>query len=170
MWPSDNLQWQGWGHIQKGEDGGCWNTARPMVYGVQVSNCNYLMCLILTWCSRAEAKKALDEKRQMKWTLRGSFLHGSNSTYCGHIASHHFDEYEKQCDAAIPKIVMNFWYIPEWARKAKEKGKGKEQTWLGFSKVKGPGEFSREGILEAVAKLIACEDQVSFGVQFNRTC
>jgi hypothetical protein len=71
--------------------------------------------------------------------LRGSFLCGSNSTCRGHIASHHFDEYEKQCDAAIPKILMNFRCIPEQVRKAKEKGKVKEQTLLGFSKVKGPG-------------------------------
>jgi hypothetical protein len=93
-----------------------------------------------------------------------------NSTCHGHIASHHFDKYEKRCDAVIPKIVMNFRCIPEQVRKAKEKGKAKEQTLLGFSKVKGPGEFSREGILEVVAKLIAGEDQVSLGVRFDGMC
>jgi hypothetical protein len=65
---------------------------------------------------------------------------------------------------------MNFRCIPERVRNAKEKGTVKEQTLLGFSKVKGPGKCSREGILEAVAKLVACEDQVSLGVQFDGTC
>jgi hypothetical protein len=123
--------------------------------------------LILTWCSRAEAEKALDEKRQTKRTLRGSVLCGLNSTCRGHITGHHFDEYEKQCDVVIPKIVMNFRCIPEWVRKAKEQGKAKEQTLLGFLKVKGPGEFSREGILEAVAKLIAGPGQFGSPIQWN---
>ena len=60
-------------------------------------------------------------------------------------------------------IALNFRCIPKRVKKARdsEKGKGKEQTLLGFPKVKGPADFSRQGILEAVAKHIACEDQIS---------
>jgi hypothetical protein len=41
------------------------------------------------------------------------------------------------------------------------KSKGETQTTLEFEKTKGPREFTRDGILDAVAKLIATDDEVS---------
>lgn len=43
--------------------------------------------------------------------------------------------------------------------------KVKAQKTLGFPVVKAPKEFTWETILEAVARHIACDDQVSFEVR-----
>jgi hypothetical protein len=89
------------------------------------------------------------------------FLLGSNSTCCGHIAGHHFEEYKKWCNEATPKIKPNFCCIPEAVVNArKEKGKVKLQTMLNFPRAKVPMDFMREGLQEAVAKHIACDDEV----------
>jgi hypothetical protein len=37
-----------------------------------------------------------------------------------------------------------------------------------FEKVKAPRDFSREGVLEAVARFVACDDQVRFGCAARR--
>jgi hypothetical protein len=50
----------------------------------------------------------------------------------------------------------------EEANRAKEV-KGQKSLGDVFRKVEGPLEFTREGVLEAVARFIACEDQVSVG-------
>ena len=105
-------------------------------------------------------EKALAEKRRPERTLRQCFLKGGNSTCCMHIASNHFEEYERLCKAM--KVKVNHRCIPEalgLARKAKGKGKEKASTQskLEFGKAV---EFTREGILEAVAKFIACDNQV----------
>lgn len=102
--------------------------------------------------------------------MRGCFLLGSNSTCRGHIAGHHFEEYEKRCNAAIPKVQLNFRCIPDHVKGAKGKGKEKGQMMLGFQKVAPLTEFSRERIVDAVAKHIACDDQVgNRGFQCNST-
>ena len=41
-----------------------------------------------------------------------------------------------------------------------EKSEGKKQGKLEFEKVMAPTEFTRNGVLHAVAQLIACDDQV----------
>ncbi|KAH9030219.1 hypothetical protein EDB85DRAFT_1891687 [Lactarius pseudohatsudake] len=111
------------------------------------------------WCMicRAEVKKVLKEKRQTKRTLRQCFLLGSNLTCHGHIAGHHFKEYEMRCGAAIPKIILNFCCVPPEAKK--EKGDIKKQSVLTFPKESRPTEFSRVGLLEAVTKHLVCDDQ-----------
>jgi hypothetical protein len=82
----------------------------------------------------------------------------------GHIAGHHFEEYKLRCDAVIPKVQLNFWCIPEHVKRSKGKGKA-DQTVLGFPKVVNKvTDFSQQGIVEAVAKHIACDDQVGFSV------
>ncbi|KAH9032690.1 hypothetical protein EDB85DRAFT_1890601 [Lactarius pseudohatsudake] len=111
------------------------------------------------WCMicRAEVKKVLKEKRQTKRMLRQCFLLGSNLTCHGHIAGHHFKEYEMRCGAAIPKIILNFCCVPPEAKK--EKGDIKKQSVLTFPKESRPTEFSRVGLLEAVTKHLVCDDQ-----------
>jgi hypothetical protein len=37
---------------------------------------------------------------------------------------------------------------------------GKKQGTLDFPKITAPTEFTRDGVLHAVAQLIACDDQV----------
>jgi hypothetical protein len=135
-----------------------------MVHTLQVSNQISTEKQILTRKCRAETETALKLKRRPKRSLRACFLSGSNSTCRGHIASHHFEEYEKRCKNATPSIKLNYRCIPEAVRKSKEqKGKSEQQTLLKFSKAK---EFMRGALLDAVAKLIACDDQVSLGVRF----
>ena len=48
------------------------------------------------------------------------------------------------------------------AEKAGVSSKEKEQSSLAFEKQTGPREFTRAGVLEAVSKLIATDDQVSY--------
>ena len=82
--------------------------------------------MLLMWKFRAESTKAVENKRQPKKTLQECFLLGSNSTCHGHIASHHFEEYEKQYNEVTPKIKLNFHCIPEAVANArKKKGKAK---------------------------------------------
>jgi hypothetical protein len=107
---------------------------------------------------RTVTEKAFTEKRRPKRTLRQCFLKGRNSTCRGHIASNHFEEYERLCKAM--KVKVNHRCIPEavvLARKVKGKEKVPTQSKLEFGKVV---EFTREGTLEAVAKFIACDNQV----------
>ena len=113
------------------------------------------------WKFRAESTKAVENKRQPKKTLQKCFLLGSNSMCCRHIAGHHFEDYEKQCNKATPKIKPNFHCIPKAVANArKEKGKAKQQMVLNFPRVKVPMDFTGEGLQEAVAKHIACNDEV----------
>ena len=91
---------------------------------------------------------------------RKCFHLGGNSSCRTHIRSH-YDVYKDRCEAenitvnhrAIPREI---WKAMEAAKKAK---KGKQGT-LQFTKVQGPQEFTREGVLQSVAKFIVCDDQV----------
>jgi hypothetical protein len=133
-----------------------------MVHNLQVSNEKKRNTLSLTLQYRAATEKAVEEGKRLKRTLKSCFLRGSNSTCRTHIASHHFEEYEKRCNAAIPKLCMNFRCIPkEVIKMREEKARAKHQGTLGFPVVKPPKEFTREAILDVVAKHIACDDQVS---------
>jgi hypothetical protein len=104
---------------------------------------------------------------QTKRTLRGCFLHGLNSTCRGHITSHHFDEYEKCCNATTPQIELNFCCIPEAVKRARREAVKAKQQKLSFPPMNVPAEFTRVGILEAVAKHIVCDDQVSRSPHFR---
>jgi hypothetical protein len=90
------------------------------------------MQFLLTSCFRAEVEKAQTENRQTRRTLRGCFLRGSNSTCRGHIAGHHFEEYERRCNAMILKVPLNFCCIPREVKKGREQGKAMEQAVLSF--------------------------------------
>ena len=60
---------------------------------------------------------------------------------------------------------MNHWAIPRdiWKAMEEEKRMSKKakQQQLDFKTVTGPREFTREGVLHAVATLIATNNQVS---------
>ncbi|KAF5368777.1 hypothetical protein D9615_010411 [Tricholomella constricta] len=114
------------------------------------------------WCliCRAETEASIQEKLRPKKTRRECFFLGSNSTCRGHIASFHFEEYERRCDAAKPKIPMATRCIPLEVQKARnEQTKKDGQRKLDFVKVNAPKEFTRAGVLKAVSVHVACDDQ-----------
>ena len=94
--------------------------------------------------------------------LRKTFFTGSNSTCRQHIRQH-FDVYKQRCETE--NIPMNQRAIPAPIWKEMMAGKSpKKQTSLDehISKLGvRPIEFNREAVLEAVAKFVVCDDQVS---------
>jgi len=98
---------------------------------------------------------------------RKAFLKGGNSSCHFHICQH-YALYKEKCNKADIPVVH--WAIPQpiWKAMEEEKAvvergimtKKKGQQLLDFASVVGPCEFMRAGILEAVAKLIATNNQV----------
>ena len=102
-------------------------------------------------------------KRQPRHTLRQCFFTGSNSSCRNHIRSFHYGEYKARCTAAKPPITLNQRCIPANV-KAEERGKttrAKQQKKLEFPNMDKPIEYSRDGVLDAVARHVACDNQVS---------
>jgi hypothetical protein len=94
--------------------------------------------------------------------LRKAFSCGS-STSCSQHIRQHYGIYQKWC-CLEQGLIENYQAIPPQILREREAAKmPKKQTKLDdmVIKEKRLAEFSREGILEAVAKLIACNDQVS---------
>jgi hypothetical protein len=93
--------------------------------------------------------------------LRKAFFSGSNTSCRQHIRQH-YTIYQQRCREQ--DIAENYRAVPPQILKEREAAKKpKTQTNLDDIVIKEtrPAEFSRERILEAVAKLIACDDQVS---------
>jgi hypothetical protein len=94
--------------------------------------------------------------------LRKTFFTGSNSSCRQHIRQH-YELYKKRCKDA--KIPLNHRAIPPPILKGIKAGKDPKaqvQKKLDGVVIKRERvkEFSRNGILEAVAKFVACDDQV----------
>lgn len=93
--------------------------------------------------------------------LRKAFFSGSNTSCRQHIRQH-YAIYQQRC--LEQNLTENYRAVPPPILKEREAAKKpKTQTNLDGIVIKEtrPAEFSREGILEAVAKLITCDDQVS---------
>lgn len=98
---------------------------------------------------------------------RKAFFKGGNSS-CRYHVRQHYKVYSEKCKAG--DIPVNHWAIPcpIWKRMQEEKDaekrgqttKTKAQQQLKFESVVGPREFTRSGTLQAVAKLIATNNQV----------
>jgi hypothetical protein len=93
-----------------------------------------------------------------------AFFTGSNSS-CRHHTQQHYDLYKERCkNAEIPK---HHWAIPRTIWKEMEVLRaGKKVERQGnldrvVQKVRGPQEFTREGLRDTVTKFITCDDQVS---------
>ncbi|KAH9010304.1 hypothetical protein EDB84DRAFT_1279913, partial [Lactarius hengduanensis] len=92
------------------------------------------------------------------------FFTGGNSS-CRHHIRQHYDLYKERCKKA--KVPKHHWAIPRaiWKEmQALSAGKQVEkQANLDgvVQKFCGPREFTREGLRDAITKLIACDDQVS---------
>jgi Mn-containing catalase len=93
--------------------------------------------------------------------MQKAFLKGSNSSCRGH-ARQHWELYQLKCKEN--DIPIHHWAIPRVIWKAREKErqlKGKQPKLDGtFERVTGPKEFTRDGVLHAVAQFVACDDQV----------
>ena len=93
--------------------------------------------------------------------LRKAFFCGSNTSCRQHIRQH-YAIYQQQCKEQ--GLTENYWAVPTQILKEREAAKKprKQMNLDGIViKEKRPADFSRDGILEAVAKFIACDDQVS---------
>lgn len=94
--------------------------------------------------------------------LRKAFFCGSNTSCRQHLRQH-YAIYQQRCKEQ--GLTENYRAVPPQILKEREEAKKpkKKQTNLDGIVIKEsrPAEFTRDGILEAVAKLIACDDQVS---------
>jgi hypothetical protein len=93
--------------------------------------------------------------------LRRAFFCGSNTSCRQHIRQH-YTIYQQRCKDE--GVTENHRAIPPQILKEREAAKKpKKQTNLDGIVIKEqrPAEFSRDSILEAVAKFVACDDQVS---------
>jgi hypothetical protein len=108
-------------------------------------------------------KYRADAELIKKHGKRKAFHTGGNSSCRAHIRKH-YELYKQRCkDGNIPE---NHHALPRplWKelQEAKNKPKAMQQGKLDrvFETLKSPVEFTREGVLHAVAKFIACDDQV----------
>jgi hypothetical protein len=97
--------------------------------------------------------------------VRKAFHKGSNSSNRFHIRQH-YNIYKERCEKG--NIPINHWATPPKIIKAKAEeelaaqgAKEHGQQQLGFKAMTGPREFTRAGTLQAVANLIATNNQVS---------
>jgi hypothetical protein len=101
------------------------------------------------------------ENKLLKGGKRSAFFTGGNSTCRTHIRGH-YDVYEGRCkEKGIP---INHHAIPRDILKQRneEKENGNKQVKINdiLPKSTGPKEFTREGVLHAVAQFVVCDDQV----------
>jgi hypothetical protein len=98
--------------------------------------------------------------------VRKTFFTGSNSTCRQHIRQH-FDDYKQRCEAGNIQMNQRAIPTPVWKEMTALKSP-KKQTSLDehISKLGvRPSEFSRDAVLDAVAKFVVCDDQVSLRVE-----
>jgi hypothetical protein len=99
---------------------------------------------------------------------RKAFHKGGNSSCRTHIRQH-YELYVEKCEKAnVPThhwaIPRDIWRVMEEEKEAEKQGrltKKQQQQQLSFQTVTGPREFTRAGVLHAVTKLIATNNQVS---------
>ena len=113
-----------------------------------------------------------EDPKVQKAGTRKAFHLGSNSSCRQHIRQH-YEIYKARCEGQNIPIQSQAIPRPIWkALQAEKESKGKKQTILDDSFAKMPAaqrkEFTREGIVDAVTRLIVLDDQVSTrGVGFT---
>jgi hypothetical protein len=92
--------------------------------------------------------------------LHKAFFCGSNTSCRQHIHQH-YPIYQQRCSEQ--GLQENYQAVPPHILKEQEEVKkpGKQLKLDGVFKGKRLTEFWQEGILESVAKFVACDDQVS---------
>ena len=109
---------------------------------------------------------------KLKGGKRAAFFTGGNSTCGAHICCHS-NVYKQRCkEGAIPE---NHHAIPReiLRQMEEEKSMGKKQVKIDnivLEKSTAPQEFTREGVLHAVAQFVACDDQVVWLVILKYPC
>jgi hypothetical protein len=104
-----------------------------------------------------------DDKDYIRKNGRRKAFHiGSNSSCRQHIRGH-YALYKERC--AELNLKENHHAIPRdivraKAEERKQRKDGQQKLDGIVQKASQPAEFSREGILEAVAKFVVCDDQV----------
>jgi hypothetical protein len=93
--------------------------------------------------------------------LRKCFLTGGNSTLCQHCRQH-YEIYKLKCEDA--NIPLNHHTVPPKVAQMERRREG-TQTMLDDKLVNwGTDTFTRDGLLQAVAQFVACDNQVSFRI------
>jgi hypothetical protein len=102
----------------------------------------------------------VDEDFVKKKGVRKAFHVGGNSSCRQHIRAH-YDIYKTRCEEK--RVQMNDWAIPRliWKEMNKTGKSAKSQSTLDgkIERIAIPSAFTREGIVEAIAKHIVCDDQ-----------
>lgn len=104
-----------------------------------------------------------------------AFYLGANSMLRQHLRRH-WDEYEKRCvakgcptdeHAMPPKVIAEKRRLEaEMAVVARGEDKDAGTLDVHFPKQRGPREFSKESLLDSVAKYITCCDEVRSSIVF----
>ena len=121
--------------------------------------CKLVSSEFLTWC-KGLLDYGGDEKTIRVKGLRTTFFMGSNSSCCQHICQH-YNFYKQKCSEE--NILMNHRAIPPSTLKEMQEStrlKNKQSTLKGVI-VTGPHPtmFTWDGLLDAVAKFMARDDQ-----------
>ncbi len=99
-----------------------------------------------------------DEEFVVNNGKRRAFHVGSNSSCRQHIRIH-FEVYKARCEEKGLKV--HHYAVPREMLKKNLKMAGQQTLAQAFQKVSKLKEFSREGVLKAVAEFVVCDDQVS---------
>lgn len=99
-----------------------------------------------------------------RYGKRKAFIAGHNSTDRYHVRLH-FDIYKTKCkEAGLPvhhhAIPRDIWKKLQEKAQGKTKGTGQQTLDASFKRVDVPKGFTQDGILHAVAKFVAVDDQV----------
>lgn len=145
------------------------NGAVETVRGRWCLPCKSVQCISKEGRGLPEVSNRADDRTVKAKGLRKTFFTGSNSSCRQHIRQH-YELYKQKCDDE--HILLNHRAIPPQLLKEMETlQEKKKQTTLDDAVIKlsPPTQFTRDGLLEAVAKFVACDDQVSsrVSVPFN---
>ena len=107
-----------------------------------------------------------DKKYIQKHTKWRVFHTGSNSSCRQHIRGH-YTLYKERCREL--GLTEHHHAVPREIAKAEEKKllKGGQQRLDDVFQRAVPKEFSRQGILKAVAEFVVCDDQVTTGLAYT---
>jgi hypothetical protein len=126
---------------------------------------------LLSQSNKSLTKDRADVGFVNKQGKRKAFHVGGNSSCRAHIRRH-YQLYKQRCkDGNIPE---NHHAMPRalWKelQEARKNPKAMQQGKLdgAFKATKGPVEFTREGVLHAVAQFVACDDQVRSVHRYRR--
>jgi hypothetical protein len=113
---------------------------------------------------KKNSQKVRANKKVKKGGERGAFFTGGNSSCRAHIRQH-YQLYKDRCkEAGIPEshhaIPRAIWRKMEEEKREKGKTQAKIDGMLKIQPKPSSEPFTRDGVLQAVAQFVACDDQV----------